>query len=215
MRRVLAAVTMLAGCWLWGGPPAFRGVCLADGASDTGSPADGGLDGLSRPDSFQAFQMMGKVLFSLLLIIGLLYVVMKVLSRKNRWLSAGGTFRPLGGIPLGPNKSVQMIEIGESIYLVGVGENVQLIDKIVDEEEISRIKSRLYGGRPQGEGGLWRQLKAWRNRRTQAWEEADGGMEAAAFRRLLQEKLRQIPGRKERVEELLRDLREPKRREEE
>jgi len=85
----------------------------------------------------------------------------------------------------------------------------------VDEEEISRIKSRLYGGRPQGEGGLWRQLKAWRNRRTQAWEEADGGMEAAAFRRLLQEKLRQIPGRKERVEELLRDLREPKRREEE
>lgn len=159
--------------------------------------------------------MMGKVLFSLLLIIGLLYVVMKVLSRKNRWLSAGGTFRPLGGIPLGPNKSVQMIEIGESIYLVGVGENVQLIDKIVDEEEISRIKSRLYGGRPQGEGGLWRQLKAWRNRSTQAWEEADGGMEAAAFRRLLQEKLRQIPGRKERVEELLRDLREPKRREEE
>jgi len=92
---------------------------------------------------------------------------------------------------------------------------VQLIDKIVDEEEIARIKSRLYGGRPQGAGGLWRQLEAWRNRRPQAGEEADGGMKAAAFGQLLQEKLRQIPGRKEQVEDLLRDLRDPKRQEEE
>lgn len=45
----------------------------------------------------------------------------------------------MGGVGLGQNKSLQILEIGGNVYLIGVGENIQPLDKVSDLEEAQRI----------------------------------------------------------------------------
>lgn len=45
----------------------------------------------------------------------------------------------LGGISLGQNKSVQVIRVGEKVYLLGVGENVELLKEISDQNLIDEL----------------------------------------------------------------------------
>ena len=45
----------------------------------------------------------------------------------------------MGGAPLGSNRSVQVVRIGEKIYILGVGDSVQLLNVIEDEKEFSTL----------------------------------------------------------------------------
>ncbi|OGX60719.1 MAG: hypothetical protein A2189_09310 [Paenibacillus sp. RIFOXYA1_FULL_44_5] len=85
--------------------------------------------------------MMGTILFYLIIIIGIFYIIVKLLAKKNvKWLTYKNV-KKIGGVFLGQNKSVQLIQIGQSIYVVGVGDNIQLLDKITDEVEVSELVS--------------------------------------------------------------------------
>lgn len=79
----------------------------------------------------------------LIIIIALIVLVIKFLAQRDkRWLS-NRAIRSLSGIPLGQNKSIHIVEIGSSLYIVGVGDDVQLLDKISDEALIQDIKQSL------------------------------------------------------------------------
>lgn len=52
-------------------------------------------------------------------------------------------FKHLGGVPLGQNKSLQIVEIGNKVYLLGVGQEVQLIHILETEEELNSIKQSI------------------------------------------------------------------------
>ncbi|WP_462410740.1 flagellar biosynthetic protein FliO [Neobacillus sp. Marseille-QA0830] len=80
-----------------------------------------------------------KFIGSFLLIIALLFVLLKYLSGKKGIYAKRGPFHALGGHALGKNRSVQMILIGETLYILGVGEDVQLIRAIPPGEEQSRL----------------------------------------------------------------------------
>lgn len=80
-----------------------------------------------------------KVLFALAFVIGLLVLVLKFLNRKNMSYQQNSMLRNLGGISVGPQKSVQLLSIGNKLYVVGVGENISLIKEIEDEAEIERL----------------------------------------------------------------------------
>lgn len=75
-----------------------------------------------------------KMFFALLLILALLYGILLILRRRKKLYQHSNLLENIGGIPLGPNKSIQIVRVGSSIYLVGVGENVQLLQEITDEE---------------------------------------------------------------------------------
>ena len=47
------------------------------------------------------------------------------------------------GTTLGANRSVQLIKIGNQLLIVGVGENIQLLKEIDDEQEYEQIISRV------------------------------------------------------------------------
>jgi flagellar protein FliO/FliZ len=119
----------------------FAAVCFGAIGEDTtkspdlGDPAGKPIVGGGAGDTFV---MILKVIFFLILIIGLFFVIMKIVSQKNKLLF-GRSIRSLGGVPLGQNKSIQIVEIGRSLYVVGVGENVQLLEKIEDEQEVAYI----------------------------------------------------------------------------
>ncbi|MEN2464562.1 flagellar biosynthetic protein FliO [Ornithinibacillus sp. FSL M8-0202] len=74
-----------------------------------------------------------KMVFALFLILALIYFVLKFLNRRNKLFNQVKALENLGGIAVGPSKSIQIIRVGSKVYLVGVGENVQLLEEIEDE----------------------------------------------------------------------------------
>ena len=80
-----------------------------------------------------------KVLLSLVLVIGILIFVLRFLNKRNQNYQQNSIVRNLGGHSVGAQKSVQLLHIGNQIYIVGVGEDVQLLQVISDPQEIERI----------------------------------------------------------------------------
>ncbi len=81
-----------------------------------------------------------KLIFILALMIGLLYVGVRFFSRRNRQMRDLNILENLGGIPVGQQKSVQLIRLGSTYYLLGVGESVELLKEIEDESMIEELQ---------------------------------------------------------------------------
>ena len=86
--------------------------------------------GINQSSLFMNLLKMG---LALLLVLGLIYLMVKILGRKNQTLQRSKVIENLGGLPLGHNKSIQLVRIGEEVYIIGVGEQINKIDKITDE----------------------------------------------------------------------------------
>lgn len=143
--------------------------------------------------------MIVKVIFFLILIIVIFFVIMKIIAQKNKYLM-GRSIRSLGGLPLGPNKSIQVVEIGKSLYIVGVGENIQLLEKIHDEEEVALI-SEMMSSRPSLTGPTFESWGGWLRRLRRKHEvEEELDIEATSFQQVFQTKM---SDRKKMMEELL------------
>lgn len=80
-----------------------------------------------------------KMIFATLFVIALLYILLKFINKKNSGYKDSQLIQNIGGTSLGANRSVQVIRIGERVLVVGVGENIQLLKEIEDEEEARQI----------------------------------------------------------------------------
>jgi flagellar protein FliO/FliZ len=85
------------------------------------------------------FPLFIKFIISFVLVIGLLFLLLRFLSKRNRILPSNGPILSLGGQALGNNKSLQILLIGQTIYIVGVGETVTLIRTISQGEEYQHL----------------------------------------------------------------------------
>lgn len=92
---------------------------------------------ISEKDSVVPYAL--KFIGSFLLILLLLFIVLKYLSKKTKMYAGGGPFHALGGHSLGNNRSLQMVMVGDTLYLLGVGEDVNLIRTIPPGEEQRRL----------------------------------------------------------------------------
>ncbi|MBP1968089.1 flagellar protein FliO/FliZ [Virgibacillus natechei] len=88
--------------------------------------------------SLPLFELV-KMFFALLLVLALIYLLLKFLSKRNKLFNQVRSLENLGGISVGQNKSIQIVRIGSKVHLIGVGENVEMLHEITDEE----IKSEL------------------------------------------------------------------------
>ncbi len=75
-----------------------------------------------------------KMVFALLLVIALIYVLLKFLNKRNKLFSQVKALENIGGISVGQNKSIQIVRIGTKVYIIGVGDNVEMLQEITDEE---------------------------------------------------------------------------------
>src|SRR5699024_9404875 len=80
-----------------------------------------------------------KMIFALLLVLALIYFILTFMKKRNKLQANSELLENLGGISLGTNKSVQLIKVGDKVYLVGVGENVELMKEITDESLIETL----------------------------------------------------------------------------
>ena len=76
-----------------------------------------------------------KMIFALAFVVGLLYVVLRFLNNRNAKYQHSKMMQNLGGISVGSQKSVQLVKVGSSLYLVGVGEDDNMLKEITDEHE--------------------------------------------------------------------------------
>lgn len=76
-----------------------------------------------------------KMVLALIFVIALLYGVLKFINSRNNNYQQTQLMQNLGGISLGQQKSVQLIKVGESLYLVGVGDDVHILKEVIDTSE--------------------------------------------------------------------------------
>lgn len=81
-----------------------------------------------------------KMIFALLLVLVLIYVTIKLLSHRQRLNKRVQSLENLGGISVGNNKSIQVIRVGNKFYLIGVGDNVELLQEITDSDVIDTLQ---------------------------------------------------------------------------
>ncbi|MFS0751834.1 flagellar biosynthetic protein FliO [Oceanobacillus sp. 1P07AA] len=96
------------------------------------------INGDNSSSSSLVFEII-KMIFALLLVIGLIYIVLKLLGKRNKLGSNIKSLENVGGISVGQNKSIQLVRIGNQVYMVGVGDNVELLQEITDEDTIQQI----------------------------------------------------------------------------
>lgn len=80
-----------------------------------------------------------KMIFATLFVLALLYFLLKFINKRSHGYKDSQLIQNIGGTSLGANRSVQMIKVGERVLIVGVGENIQLLKEIEDEEEARQI----------------------------------------------------------------------------
>jgi flagellar protein FliO/FliZ len=169
-------------------------------------------EGLETTDTAPTFDgnMTGTlitVMIVLAVIICLIVFLIKMLARRNRGWGANRALRTLGGVPLGQHKSLQVVELAGKVYVVGVGEDVTLIDKLEDAEQASHIISSM----EQSNAISWNSAalsdligKLKRSKHASDSIAADSSSEGPDFERMLRRKLDEQSQRKQQVESLLR-----------
>lgn len=55
--------------------------------------------------------------------------------KKGRLLQKNKVVQNLGGTNVGSSKSVQVVKVGNQLFIIGVGENVQLLSEITGQEK--------------------------------------------------------------------------------
>ncbi|MGX6441608.1 flagellar biosynthetic protein FliO [Neobacillus sp. K501] len=89
--------------------------------------------------STSLFPLFMKFIGSFILVIALLLFILRFLTKRKRLLSANGPIVSLGGQVIGNNRSIQIVLIGQTIYILGVGDTVNLIRTISQGEEYQHL----------------------------------------------------------------------------
>lgn len=101
-----------------------------------------------QPDSFSDTEMVNgqsvptvtiwdfvKMIFALVFVLLLIYGALRFINKRNKWFDNGRSVENIGGTNLGNNKSLQLVKVGNSILVVGVGDSINLLKEITDEKE--------------------------------------------------------------------------------
>ncbi|MDP4083047.1 MAG: flagellar biosynthetic protein FliO [Bacillota bacterium] len=80
-----------------------------------------------------------RMILATIFVVALLYLLLKFINKKSKVYKSTQIVENLGGTTLGANRSVQIIKVGSQVFIVGVGENVQLLKEIEDTEERDQI----------------------------------------------------------------------------
>ncbi|MBS4217739.1 flagellar biosynthetic protein FliO [Bacillus sp. FJAT-49711] len=87
-----------------------------------------GVDGIGIAD-------IVKMVFALIFVIAILYFLLKFINKRSQSYQQNRLVQNIGGTPLGGNRSIQIVKVGNRLLILGVGEDVQLLKEITDGED--------------------------------------------------------------------------------
>lgn len=129
-------------------------ACIKDPLCGKNAPTDAETDPAESASVSMGPWEYIKILLSLVVVLALLIGVLKFLNKRNLNYQQNSIVRNIGGLSVGAQKSVQLLHIGNQLYIIGVGENVQLIKEITDPAEVEQVlayyndKQTSYGTTP-------------------------------------------------------------------
>ncbi|WP_182101570.1 flagellar biosynthetic protein FliO [Niallia taxi] len=84
-----------------------------------------------------------KLAFYTILVVALIYGLVKFMASRQKKMQHNQVFKTLGGTSMGSNKSLQLVELGGKMYVLGVGSEINLIDTISDIDQAKQITKDL------------------------------------------------------------------------
>ncbi|UOR12718.1 flagellar biosynthetic protein FliO [Halobacillus amylolyticus] len=75
-----------------------------------------------------------KLIFVLLFVLALIYGLLKFFNKRSKVFNKNRTMENLGGLTLAPNKSIQAVRIGDQVFVVGVGDSIEVITEITEDK---------------------------------------------------------------------------------
>ncbi|MBE3554826.1 MAG: flagellar biosynthetic protein FliO, partial [Thermicanus sp.] len=97
--------------------------------------------GEKNPPSYWA--LAGKVLLALAIVLILLFGFVKWLGRGGRKTGGAASFQVVASLWLSQQKSIKLVRVGSHLFLIGVGENLNLLYHFEKEEEVSTLLEEL------------------------------------------------------------------------
>ncbi|WP_050614788.1 flagellar biosynthetic protein FliO [Bacillus testis] len=83
------------------------------------------------------FSDIFRVMAAFLFVIALLFVLLKFVNKRSKGYQNGKLVQNLGGASLGNAKSIQVVKVGNKLFVVGVGDDVQLLHEMTNKDEIN------------------------------------------------------------------------------
>lgn len=84
-----------------------------------------------------------KMIFALLFVVLLLYGLLRFVNNRNKTFQHNQLIQNLGGVGVSQGKSVQLLQVGNSLYLIGIGEDITLLKEITDPAEMEKL-TKIY-----------------------------------------------------------------------
>lgn len=80
-----------------------------------------------------------KLVLALAIVLALIYLLYHFAAKRGGRFQASQLLKNLGGVSVGANRSVQLVQVGDSVLVVGVGDTVTIIKEITNPEIIARL----------------------------------------------------------------------------
>lgn len=143
---------------------------------------------------------MLKMMGALLLVVALIYFLLRFVNKNTHSYQQTKVIQHLGGSSLGGNRSIQVVKTGDRLFILGVGENIQLIKELDDPKEVEHIVSQ-YNDQVdqllQPKDALTNILNKWKKKDEHAKSQSN------SFETLFEEKLSELKrDRKEQIEKI-------------
>ncbi|GAE29258.1 flagellar biosynthetic protein FliO [Alkalihalobacillus hemicellulosilyticus] len=121
----------------------INGECqeLDEPSPSAEEPEAGQVDETIFPET-NTFAMFAQTILALAFVIILLYVLLRFVGKRSQSFRSTQILQSMGGVPLGGNRSVQIVRVNDRILVVGVGESIQLLKEITDPEEVNKMMSQ-------------------------------------------------------------------------
>ena len=144
------------------------------------------------------------IIVVLILIIGLIILLIRFLASKNNSWFSSRPIRNIGGVTVGQNKSVQILKIGNAVYILGVGEEVRLLDKVEAQEEIEVILQSLNQTPALSGRGIISYFKnGLMGRKQKDISNEPEQSELSSFQEIFHNKMQQVSNRRQRLRDAL------------
>jgi len=132
-----------------------------------------------------------KMVLALLFVLALLYGVLKLVNSKNRMYQQNQLMQNLGGLSLGQHKSVQLLQVGDSLFLVGVGEDISILKEITDTDEKEKLMT-FYNDKQEFTAQVPYIANVLKRFKTPFLNEASNKQEKGNFEQLFKKRLSEI-----------------------
>jgi flagellar protein FliO/FliZ len=119
-----------------------NGECDEELAKEEGKDAEAEAEVLIEPPWLSFVKMIA----ALIVVIALLYGLLRFVNKRAKTFQETKALHLVSGVSLGQNKSVQLVKVGETLLVVGVGDQVQLLKEIADPDEITAILAKQQAG---------------------------------------------------------------------